>query len=164
MKGPSVPGVGLGKCLSHRGSLSILQPHPSCQPPQPREGAEAHSAQPLLCAETLDGSRLAQQRSALFLPGSGSQSESGSGLMGQPPVMALLQARSLMVHCYKPLLRVVPDRSLSPCHSFRAGLQGRRCRLGSGSPTCPRLTEPSGESKPPIPRVHLPMGRSWESY
>ena len=47
-------GVGLGKRLSHLGSLFILQPHPACQPPYPTVGgAEASSEQPLLLAVTL---------------------------------------------------------------------------------------------------------------
>lgn len=88
-------GVRLGKRLSHLGSLFILQPHPACQPPYPKVGgAEAYWQRPW------GGDRLGQQTSALSLPGSGSQS--GSGLMGQPPVLVLLQASSLMVPCSKP--------------------------------------------------------------
>ena len=41
-----------------------------------------------------DGDRSGQQRSALSVPGSGSQPRSESGLMGQPPALLLLQATS----------------------------------------------------------------------
>ena len=95
LRGPSMHGMDLWKWLFHLGSpfvcsLILLADLHTLR------WKELRPTLPSPCSwqRPWDGDRSGQQRSALSMPGSGSQPRSESGLMGQPPALLLLQATS----------------------------------------------------------------------